>query len=72
LHKNHAMPTTTDLIGTAETSEILGIDRGTLSRWISAGKIIPALRMPGQTGAYLFHRADVETVRDQRTARAAS
>ena len=52
-----------DLIGSAETAAVLGIDRSTLSRWISSGRIKPAMQLPGDSGAYLFHRADVEDVR---------
>ena len=50
-----------DLIGSAEACTILGdIDRGTLVRWIAAGKIAYVTKLPGETGAYVFDRAEVE------------
>jgi predicted site-specific integrase-resolvase len=49
-----------DLIGSAEACEILGIDRATLVRWIAASKIAKVTKMPGQTGAYVFERAEIE------------
>lgn len=39
--------------------EKLHIDRSTLSRWVSSGKIAPAMRLPGRTGAFLFDPEDV-------------
>ena len=50
-------PTPPDLIGSAEVCERLGIDRSTLSRWVAAGKITPALKLPGRRGAFLFDPA---------------
>ena len=32
------------LISTAEVCERLGIDKSTVSRWVAAGKLTPALR----------------------------
>lgn len=55
------MPTD-DLIGAAEAAEVIGIDRSTLTRWVAAEKITPALRMPGQSGAMLFRRAEVQAL----------
>lgn len=46
-----------DLIGSAETCDLLDIDRSTLTRWVAAGKVAPAVRLPGRTGALLFDRA---------------
>lgn len=48
------------LIGSAEACDLLGIHRGTLSRWVAAGKVAPAHRLPGHTGAFLFHRKEIE------------
>lgn len=36
---------------------LLGIDRGTLTRWIQLGRITPAGQMPGPNGAYLWDPA---------------
>jgi len=60
-----------ELIGSDEASVRLGIDRSTLTRWITAGKITPALQMPGPTGAFLFTRADVERLAADREQKAA-
>lgn len=42
------------LIGSAEVCSRVGIDRSTLSRWVKDGTAVPAMRMPGKTGALLF------------------
>lgn len=49
-----------DLIGSADVCAILRINRSTLSRWVAAGKLTPAQQLPGQTGAFLFQRDDIE------------
>jgi len=56
------------MIGTAEASEILRIDRSTVTRWYLDGKL-PGQKLPGQTGAYVFDLADVEKLRDKILAR---
>lgn len=61
-----------DLVGRAEAEEILGIDRATVVRWAQSGKLRVAHRMSGETGAYLFHRADVEALAQAAKAEAAS
>ena len=55
-----------DLIGSAEATRILKIDKGTLSRWVAAGKLTPAHKLPGTYGAFLFYRADIETLAANR------
>lgn len=60
-----------DLLSTTQVCEVVGFDRSTLSRWIKDGTAVPALRLPGKTGAYLFTRAETErlaTVYAERTA----
>jgi excisionase family DNA binding protein len=49
-----------DLVGVAEAVEILGITRNTIYDWVKAGKLTPAVRMPGTTGAMLFKRSTLE------------
>ena len=64
MHKSVCMhKSTTDLLGSAEVCERLGIDRSTLSRWVAAEKIRPAVRLPGRTGAMLFDPADVQRIK---------
>jgi predicted site-specific integrase-resolvase len=54
-----------DLIPSKEVCQRLDIDRSTLMRWASPGhaggpRITPAMRLPGERGAMLFYRADVD------------
>jgi hypothetical protein len=52
----------TELLASAEVCERIGIDRSTLSRYVALGRIQPAHRLPGRTGAMLFAPADVEAL----------
>jgi excisionase family DNA binding protein len=54
---------TADLLATIEVAKRLGLERSTLSRWVKEGRITPAMRLPGATGAFLFHPSEVERVR---------
>lgn len=54
------MPTTPNLLQSAEVCARLGIDRSTLSRWVAAGKIRPAYKLDGLRGAFLFRPSDVD------------
>lgn len=57
-----------DLLGTVEAAAVIGVQRSTLSHWIAKGRISPAMKLPGTTGALLFERAEVERVRDEYAA----
>ena len=61
-----------DLIGSAEVCARADINRSTLSRHVAEGKITPAVRLPGRTGAMLFDRRDVAvyiaTIKPERVA----
>ena len=59
--------TTPEMLGPADVCERLGIDRSTLTRWVKAGKIVPAMKLPGLRGAYVFTADEVERVA-KRTA----
>jgi hypothetical protein len=62
-----------DLIGSREACDILGFtDTSTISRYVALRKLRPIRRMPGATGAFIFNRADVERLRDERAAAAAA
>lgn len=63
MHKTEGMPQDPQYLGAAEVAERLGIHRSTLTRWITTGRIKPAMQMPGSSGAYLFRQADVEGLR---------
>jgi len=59
----HAMP---DLITSPEAAAMLGVSVRTVHRKIEEGRLTPAKKLPGPTGAYLFNRADVEALAQQR------
>lgn len=48
------------VLSAAEVAERLRVDRSTLIRWINGGRIRPAGRLAGTTGAYLFDPDEVE------------
>lgn len=52
-----------DLIGTLEASRMLGVDRSTITRRVARGDLEPVMRAPGERGAWLFRREDVEAAR---------
>jgi predicted site-specific integrase-resolvase len=54
-----------DLIGTAEATRILSVDKTTITRWVASGKLVPAMKLPKVNGAYLFHRSQVEALKDK-------
>lgn len=56
-----------DLITTQAALDILRYaDPSSVARLVKEGALTPALKLPGKTGAYLFHRADIERLRDER------
>ena len=58
-----------DVVTTREALEILGLtDPSTISRYVGYGKLTPARRMAGKSGAYLFWRADIERLAAERAA----
>ena len=63
--------TAPELLNSTQASEILGISISTLTRWIADGKIA-ATKLPGQTGAFVLTRAEVERVRREQDKAAAS
>ena len=55
-----------DMIGSKDSCRILGIDKATLSRWVTAGQLTPVHKLPGRNGAYLFNRSDIEALATER------
>lgn len=53
-----------ELIRAVEAAELLGVNRSTLTRWVAAGHITPAVKAPGYKGILLFDRADIEAHKD--------
>lgn len=59
----------TDEITTREALAILGLrEPSTISRYVKEGKLRESRKLPGRTGAYMFWRADIERLRDERSA----
>jgi excisionase family DNA binding protein len=57
------------VINTAEARDMLGgVDRSTLKRWVDDGKLRALRKLPGETGGYLFDRAEVERFAAERAA----
>lgn len=52
--------TDSDLITTAMVAQMLHRDVSTISRMVARGDLVPAVKVPGTRGAYLFRRADIE------------
>jgi len=63
LHKMLDMPQippTPEFIASVDVCKRLKIDRSTLSRWVKDGTAVPAMRLPGPRGAFLFTPAEVD------------
>lgn len=57
------MPNTkSDLIGAKEAAIIAHLDVRQIHRRVERGELKPALKLPGATGAYLFHEKDVRAL----------
>lgn len=54
-----------DLLTTTQAAALLGLERSVIARWAQFGKLQVAMRLPGETGAYLFLRSDVEAMRPE-------
>ena len=62
------MPTTQDLIGSAEACRILGVSRATLTRWAKAGRLHAIPTGTAANAALIFDRAEVERVKAEMQA----
>lgn len=51
---------TGDLIGSGETAALLCVDKSTLSRRVSSGKLQPITRLDGPHGPFVFDRSEIE------------
>jgi excisionase family DNA binding protein len=49
-----------DLLSTAEVAELTGWSVNSIHRRVDDGTLPVARKLPGRTGAFLFHRGDVE------------
>jgi excisionase family DNA binding protein len=59
------MQATPDLIGTEEVAAIFGVDRSTVTRWVQAEKLTPAV---SGRGFYLFDRAAIEKLAEEQAS----
>lgn len=60
------MPKKPDIIGVAEASRLLGIDRSVLTRRVQAGRIPYLMKFAGVRGAYVFDRKTIEQMADTK------
>jgi excisionase family DNA binding protein len=51
--------TPTSLCNPTEAAKILGVSRATMGRMLQDGRMPYVQKMPGQTGAYVLSRAEV-------------
>lgn len=57
-----------NLIPTTEVARILKLNRATVARLVDRGLLVPAVKGPGRTGAYLFNLDDVRAFAEKRAA----
>ena len=49
-------------LSTAQVAQAKGVSVRTVVRWVDSGRLTPVVKMPGETGAYVFDPADVEAM----------
>lgn len=49
-----------DLLSTVETADLIGVERSTISKMVREGRLTPAAKLPGPTGAFVFTRGEAE------------
>lgn len=54
-----------DLMTTAQVAELLGITVAWANKQAARGRLPVAHKLPGLTGAYLFHRDEIELIADR-------
>ncbi|WP_058234152.1 helix-turn-helix domain-containing protein [Devriesea agamarum] len=50
------------LLSTTQVAERLGITRNTVLQRLATDRLVPAMKLPGRTGAYLFDPAVIESI----------
>jgi excisionase family DNA binding protein len=60
------MVTVAQTVTAVEAAQMLGVDRHTVLRLRDRGDLSHVFKADGRTGIYLFARADVERLRDER------
>ncbi len=51
-----------DYLTTAQVAELAHRTVTTVNRWAAEGRLKPAHKLPGDTGAYLYARTDVDAL----------
>ncbi len=65
-------PEPLDLVGTSDAAKILDVHPATVTRMVDTDLLKPAGRLGGDSGAFVFNRADVVTLAEKRKAEAAA
>jgi hypothetical protein len=60
------MPKRDGFIGSGEACRYLKVNPATISRWVKTGDLVPATKLPGKNGAFVFYRADIEAIARER------
>lgn len=50
---------TLSLIGSRAAADSLGVDVSTVTRYVADGILVPATKLEGRNGAFVFHQSDV-------------
>ena len=69
------MQSSATILNTDEASEILDVDRSTLTRWVASEEMrerLGATKLPGRTGAWVFDRGAVEAFAAEQAAKASA
>lgn len=56
------------MLTTQQVAEVLGIDRSRVVRRVRNGSIPTVGKLPGRTGAHLFDRAVIDSLKEQADA----
>lgn len=57
------MQSPTPLRTSAEVADELGVDRATVTRWVQSGRLVPAMKLPGLRGPFMFTDEAIEQAR---------
>ena len=62
-----ALVNTSDLLTADQAATAAGVNRRTITKWADTGRLPVAMKLPGNTGARLFRRSDVEALTTEAT-----
>lgn len=52
-----------DILTYPQAAAMLNMSRSGVKYLVLTGRLTPAMKLPGKTGAYLFHRSDIEALK---------